>query len=388
MFSIESFKKSLQSELNTFFGSQIGSAPPTKSAFSQARKKLHDTFYESLFYQTVSSFEAHAVPKKFKGYHLIACDTTVQKLPDNADTRCIGIHKNQHQSVASTKILTYHDVINCITIYANINNKQTSDIHCAKAVIGGLCKEGIYIYDRGFASHLIPYLHAKAGSKFVIRLTIEQFNSAKKLAQSADNEAFITEEIQYRAFKELKKMGISVGFKDKLTYRLVKIPLSTGETEILMTNLDETITIEDLAGIYHQRWGVETSYNYFKNTFMLGTFSGYSVVAVKQDIWCVLINYNLQTIIQYDCEQALEIINKKRKAEYKINRNVGAGTLRNHLKDIFLNGIKKCEQALIHIQNLFLKSLEKIKPTHKERLRKRLRQNDRHQTELNYKRGF
>lgn len=275
-----------------------------------------------------------------------------------------------------------------MTTYAAFHDKVKSALHCAKEVIQSRPKDSISIYDRGFGSHLIPYLHIKAGSKFVIRLGTEQFNSCKALMQSTDKEACITEKVPYRAFKELRKMGISVGFNDTISYRLVKVPLSTGETEILMTNLDASFTIEDLSDIYHHRWGGETAYNYFKNTFMLGTFSGYSALAVKQDIWCVLINYNLQSIIQYDCEQDLETINKRRKEDYKINRNVGGGTLRHHLKDIFLKGVKKCKEVLAHIHKLFLLSLEKVKPTPTQRQRKLVRANDRHQTELNYKRGF
>jgi Transposase DDE domain len=150
-----------------------------------------------------------------------------------------------------------------------------------------------------------------------------------------------------------------------------------------MTNLDDSFTAQDLAEIYRLRWGIETAYNYFKNTFMLGTFSGYSPTAVMQDIWCVLIMYNLQTIIQYDCHPELEEINKRRKADYKFNRNVGAGTLRNHLKSLFLGTKSKVQQAIKHIEKLFLASLEKVKPNKQERDRKRLRSN-----ELNYKRGF
>lgn len=374
--------------MNDYFGSSLGSHPPTKSAFCQARLKLNDSFHASFFNKTVSLFDTHAHLKTFKGLRLLACDTTVQKLPDNDQTRLIGIHKNQHTIVASTKILTYHDVLNSITTYAALHDKGLADIRCAQGVVSTLKQDTISIYDRGFGSHLIPYLHTLSGSKYVIRLRVEFSNTTKALMRSTDNEAVISEQIQPKAVKELHKMGTHVSSYEILAYRLVKIELSTGETEILMTNLDATFTAEDLAEVYRLRWGIETAYNYFKNTFMLGTFSGYSPTAVKQDTWCVLIMYNLQTILQYDCQKELEEINKRRKADYKINRNVGAGTLRNHLRSLFLGAKTKVQQAIKHIEKLFLASLEKVKPNKQERDRKRLRSNDRHQTELNYKRGF
>jgi Transposase DDE domain len=374
--------------LNDYFGSLVGAQPPTKSAFCQARLKLKANFHEAFFYKTVSLFDYHARLQTYHGFRLLACDTTVQKLPDNDQTRLIGIHKNQHTIVASTKILTYHDVLNSITTYAALHDKGLADIRCAQGVVSTLSQDTISIYDRGFGSHLIPYLHTHSGSKYLIRLRVDFSNTTKALMKSTDKEAVITEQIQPKALKELHKMGIHVSSYESLTYRLVKIELSTGETEILMTNLDDSFTAQDLAEIYRLRWGIETAYNYFKNTFMLGTFSGYSPTAVMQDIWCVLIMYNLQTIIQYDCHPELEEINKRRKADYKFNRNVGAGTLRNHLKSLFLGTKSKVQQAIKHIEKLFLASLEKVKPNKQERDRKRLRSNDRHQTELNYKRGF
>lgn len=121
---------------------------------------------------------------------------------------------------------------------------------------------------------------------------------------------------------------------------------------------------------------------------MLGIFSGYSALAVLQDIWCVLIHYNLQTITEYDCKKELATINNRRQETYKINRNIGAGTLKKHLHNLLLSPEKTANKVLKHIQCLFLNSLEKIKTVKKPRRRKKLRCNDRHQTELNYKRGF
>ena len=84
----------------------------------------------------------------------------------------------------------------------------------------------------------------------------------------------------------------------------------------------------------------------------------------------------------------LAAINQKRKREYKINRNISAGTIRAYLKDLMLDVSDTWVLIMQKAQKIILKSLEKVKPTFKERQRKLLRCNDRHQTELNYKRGF
>ena len=295
---------------------------------------------------------------------------------------------NQAKTVASVKIMTYYDVLNLVVARASVSDKKKADLRCVQDGVRDIPTNVISVYDRGFASLLLPFLHGHFGSKYVIRVPVAFSSSVAAFMASNETDIIVNEQLTQKCFWELAKLGIRKSQHDTIAFRLVKIVLPTGETEVLMTNLDAGFTIEDLDLIYQNRWGVETSYNYFKNTWMLGTFSGYSQKAIIQDIYCVLIAHNLQTIIQYDCLPELETINQKRKKPYKINRNISAGTVRMYLKNLLLDQAKTWVSVLQKAQKIILKSLEKIKPTFKERQRKLLRCNERHHTELNYKRGF
>jgi hypothetical protein len=290
-----------------------------------------------------------------QGYRLWACDTTVQKLPDNEYTRRLGTHTNQSKTVASVKILTYYDPLNSITVHASLHDKNKADLRCVQTNIKDIPADVISIYDRGFASFLLPFLHEHYQSKYVIRVSTTFSKSVIEFMASNDIDVVVNEQLTQKCFWELANLGIRKSQHDMLTFRLVKIVLPTGETEVLMTNLGVEFSIEDLNTIYQHRWGVETSYNYFKNTLMLGTFSGYSEKAVIQDIYCVLIAYNIQTIIQYGCAEALEEINDRRKYRYKINRNVSAGTIRSALKKLFSNTNEEWGLLLDRIQKIALK---------------------------------
>jgi hypothetical protein len=396
-YDVFAFKKSLQSELNQVFNNETSC---TKSAFCQARKKLKVLFFEDVFYQTVLSFYKHYRAKTFKNYRLWACDTSVQALPDNEETRKMGIHKNQHKSVASIKISVYFDVFNKLITLFELFDKRTADLMCClKNQVKNIPKDVIAIYDRAYGSQILAFFHNLYGSKYVIRLKLDFSNTVKKFVQSADNDVIITEPIGERCYKELEKYGIRKSKMDMITYRLVKIILSTGETEVLMTNLDENFTISDLSEIYRLRWGVETAFNGIKNHQMLGTFSGYSELVIRQDIYCNLLFYNLHTISMLDSEEKLRKINERRKKKpsknkkkenkgYQINRNVGTNTLRLHLWDLFTCKEKDLASILEKMQEIYIQSLEMIKDCDKERKRKMMRMNDRHHTEINYKRGF
>ena len=132
---------------------------------------------------------------------------------------------------------------------------------------------------------------------------------------------------------------------------------------------------------------------------MLGTFSGYCELVIKQDICVNILFYNLQTVAQLGAEKKLKSINTKRKSKdtknkkkenegYQLNRNIGANTLRMYLEKLLTSCAKKLKNILEEMDTYFLQSLEMINPHKQERKRKIIRQNDRHHTELNYKRGF
>lgn len=348
----------------------------------------------------MTSFYAHSSPKKLKGYRIWACDTTVQLLPDSEDARKMGVHKNQYKTVASLKISTYFDIYSKLFTSVKLFAKKTADLLCClDEQVQNVPKDVIAVYDRGYSSQIIPFFHHRHGSKYVIRLRNDYSKEVINFIQSSDNEQYITIPISEKTYKRLENYGIRQSQHDTISLRLVKVLLSTGEIEILVSNLDKSFTINDLAEIYNLRWGVETAYNSIKNQLMLGTFSGYSQRVIEQDIWCNFIFYNLQSITILETEAKLKAINKRRQAKpskrqkqpnagYQINRNIGANTLRMYINRLLFCDTKNIQKWLTEMSIYYLQSIEPVKPSHKERQRKRTRINDRHHTEWNYKRGF
>ena len=321
-------------------------------------------------------------------------------LPNTEKNRQIGIHKNQYKAVASIKLSCYFDILNKILASVSLHSKQTTDLNaCLQNQVQEIPKDVIAIYDRGYGSHIIPFWHDKNGSKYIIRLKTEFSNTVKKFMQNNDNEIFITEPLSEKTYKRLENFGIRKSKLDTISYRLLKVILPTGETEVLMTNLNQSFTINDLSELYRLRWGIETCFLNLKSHQMLGIFSGYSEQVILQDIWCNLLFYNLQSITSLEANLHIEKINKKRKNQpskrkkkenggYQLNRNIGAGILQNYYFDLWKKRGIDLEKTLVEMQIYYLQSLEMIKPKKAERKRKMIRTNDRHQTEWNYKRGF
>lgn len=346
------------------------------------------------------AFYKYAKPKKFKGYRIWACDSTVQLLPNNEETRKIGIHKNQFKEVASVKLSVYFDIFSKMLVQCELFDKRTSDLLCCiKNQVKKVPKDVISIYDRAYGSQILGILHENYGSKYVVRLRNEYSNVVNDFVQSGKDDLIVEEKKTYKTIIRLKELEFEAKEEEMVRYRLVKIVLETGEIEVLMTNLDSSFTLADLYELYGYRWGIETAFDDIKSHQMLGIFSGYSELAVKQDIFCNLIFFNIHTISSYDCLEKVEKSNKRRASKpscnkkkenqgYKLNRNIGVGILKENMLELLRCPAYKLGMVLKNMQQKYLNSQEMIKPNYKERPRKRIRQNDRHITEMNYKRAM
>ncbi|MDP3358401.1 MAG: hypothetical protein Q8S41_03530 [Lutibacter sp.] len=69
---------------------------------------------------------------------------------------------------------------------------------------------------------------------------------------------------------------------------------------------------------------------------------------------------NLQSLIEKQCEPFLEKKNKHRAHNYKINKNISIGGMKNKIVKLFLTEDPK--DILLYLQNLFEHHIEPIRP--------------------------
>ena len=74
--------------------------------------------------------------------------------------------------------------------------------------------------------------------------------------------------------------------------RLVRVLLSSGEVEVLLTTLcdAQAYPAREFKPVYGARWGEETFFDRFKNIFEVERFSGTTVAAVEQDIYGLFVS--------------------------------------------------------------------------------------------------
>lgn len=193
----------------------------------------------------------------------------------------------------------------------------------------------------------------------------------------------------WKSVDRLKTMEIEVEKDTAIKVRLVKVPLDTGEIEILATSLYDTsfYSAEDLKEAYHLRWGIETFYGHLKEELQLAQFSGTRKICIEQDFAANMFLFNLQSLIEKQCKPHVDKINQRRGHNYKVNKNVSWAWLKYRVIDLFLTK-NDITEVLLELQNLFEKNLEPVRPGRKfPRIEKR-KPDCKNYTLTNYKRAI
>jgi len=141
----------------------------------------------------------------------------------------------------------------------------------------------------------------------------------------------------------LQRHGIDKNELQPFKLRFVKVTLDTGETEILATTLldKEKYPIEIFKDLYFKRWGIETNYDHLKSNIHIEEFTGLSEIAIRQDFYASSFINNLQSIIALDSLNEMDNEEKDRKYEYKINRNLSLGFMKDRIIEILTSNNPK-----------------------------------------------
>lgn len=393
-FNVTLLKCSLNVELDHLFDwLGTGEASPTKSAFVQARQKILPRFYKDMFMCGVGLFYKCFKFKRWKGMRICATDGTGFRLPDEGwNGEEFGWHGNQHSRVPSARMLACYDLLNCVITAVQFHTRHQSEIAVAMHGISQVPKDVLMVYDRGYASHIVPFLHQLFGSHCTIRMPVGFSNTVKQFVASGKKELIVTEKLSEKAQKSLKELGIPSGPQGTITYRLIRVAIpSTGEVEVLLTTLLDTKRFRHayFCEIYNKRWGIESCFFVLKSFFQLANFSAYTVRGCWHDIYCHLILYNIQTALFTSKAHKIKKVNKERQHDYKPNRNVTGGLLKRFLVKLMLRPVHERKRYLDDFFRQMLQTMEPVRPEkNKERRRRVMRGTERHVHEKNYRRAF
>lgn len=329
----------------------------TSSAFVQKRKKIQPEVFNYLSSVIIENYyvESNQNIRIFNGFRILAVDGSKITLPYTEELKSVyGESKNQFDtSVVQAMSSVLYDVLNNLVLNSVLENVQKGERELALKHKAHWKHKDLIIYDRGYPSYDFKYEHIKAGIDYLIRVKKSHSKIVSSFILSNKRTSVVTVLPQEKHVFTEKEYNKTTG----LNVRLVRVDLPNGEIEILMTSLldSQIYPASMFKELYFLRWGIETFYDELKNKLKVEYFTGYSLMSIQQDFYCAIFISNLQSVIVNDLEEELQIKNQSTKLDYKINKNLSYGFLKNRILQLLFKEAP-LEEVFEEIEKLFLKN--------------------------------
>ena len=333
--------KSLQNLVNEAMSS-LDLPLITASAYSQARYKIkHTAFIELNQTAIVNTVYGDDNYHKFWDFRVLAVDGSKIILPNTKnvredfgtisysggkDNKIIGKHPYALASVL-------YDVLNRVAVDARLGNARAYEVDLAIEHLAHTQAKDLLTMDRNYPSYRMLAELTKYQRDFVIRCSANSFSVARKMikGEGADSQ-IVTLTAPAQQLSIIRELELPPSLK----VRFVRVKLSTGEYEILVTSLDDEAAYPtvDFAELYYLRWEIETFYGLLKTRLALENFTGTQAESVRQDFHASVYLTGLESILTDAAQKQLD--SKKTKYPQKVNRSVSFNAIKNNAFDLLL----------------------------------------------------
>lgn len=310
--------KALQLHLDNYYD-KIGESPVSKQALSKARKHLNPEYVRGFADMTAEIAAKDDTMPNYGGMRLIAIDGSDIALENTPELKtefgCSGPKKDAVTALCS---IAYgpldHVIYDCRLDRYDKDERDLAKAHVARLKELGLCGS-LLLFDRWYPSaEFIGFLYEN-GFPFVMRVR-------RKWNLEADLE---------------KTQGWITAAHDGKSYpvRVLKVKLSTGEAETLVTSLNQKqLPIRKAGALYFERWKVETAYDLIKSKLQLENFSGKTKISVLQDFYATMYLANIAAFAAEEADEQISDADQGKKLKY--HRQANRSRTIAKLRDIFL----------------------------------------------------
>jgi len=363
-------RKSTQLELDEFremfMPEEAAKTTYTKQSFSEARQKLSPAAFTLLNDELIQAYYEDGDFKTYQGFRLLAMDGSVIELPNTKETQATyGYTTTYKVGLRIARALSSHlyDLENKLVISTCLSRYDDNERDLAKRNVEHLLSldtvpiRNLILFDRGYPSaEFMLYLQEK-GISYLMRA---QGSFYKEIVNTTLPDEVVTIEITKARAKELKKQGKSIEPGTVLKVRVIKVELSTGETEILLTNVSaDELSYEASKPLYFKRWGIETRFDDLKHKFEIENFSGQKPQIIEQDFFATMLLSNMASVFEQEAEAQMKETERTAQlkyTEYRINKNIMVGKLRNRLIEMMLEE-DDAKKDILHAR--FLEELQR-----------------------------
>jgi hypothetical protein len=268
------------------------------SAIPQARQRLTEQPLEALF--NISS--AHWSKRedesdKWHGLQLFAIDGTTLRCSDTSETATefgyLSNNKNKHSAYPVIRLCALMSLRSRLIKDVSFGSCKTGEISYAKQLAHSAPASSLTIFDRCYLSAELMVNWQKGNSEKHWLTPIKSNTNYKVIEQYSSNDFLVEMEVSTRARKNVPTLpkvwqARLVTYKNKRQANHIIGVLSS------LTNT-AIYPAQDILDIYFERWEIENGYGEIKQYQLDESIllRSQTVLGVKQEIWGILIAYNL-----------------------------------------------------------------------------------------------
>ena len=313
------FKESVEFNLQNLLP-EMGIRPVTGSAFTQARYKIKPELFCRLLEFLNDSYKS-SVKKLWKGHLLLAGDGSTLNLPSSAEIEDhFGIYATTQLGVKRylARTLLIYDVLNNFVVDGQISTMNKGEKTLLREGLHKINNNDILILDRGFGHFSTIKELINKGIKLCVRLSTGNSNFAKRMISDGREDFILRWEPSAKEMENSRKNHLD---RNPIEVRVIKIRLSTGETELLITNLydQQKYTAKDIDELYQLRWGVEEGFKNLKPKMKIEQFGCKKSAGIFQEFYAHLFCMNMVSLTGNIANELIKKKTRHRKWEYKYN---------------------------------------------------------------------
>lgn len=267
----------------------------TDSAVTQARQRLGEAPLEQLFNMTAQHWQhERAQDSHFQQLRLFAMDGTSLRLADSAANRAhFGSSNFREQGQGShplVRMVTLNALSTQMVVAARFGPYEVGEMTHAKLMLEQIPDQSLTIFDRGFLAAELLHTLCQSGQARHF-LVPAKANTKWKIIDGSDADAIV--ELQVSPGSRKLNPNLPATWRA----RAIRGEDFDGKPSYVLTSLIDrrAYPAASVRACYRRRWQIETSYRELKQT-MMGmslTLRSHDVETTRQEIWGILIAYNL-----------------------------------------------------------------------------------------------
>jgi len=269
-FLLCAFKGSLQTLLDDLFTTLDGHSlrAVSKSAVSQARQKLKATAFEALNDSLIGLLNELLPEPRWQGLRLVATDSTTLRLPLWLENQAeFGVQTDSgDQPYVLARALGLFTTTSKLRIKTVLGRFDDAERALLVQLLPHLASDDLLVMGRGFPAVWLFTLLQHRHLPFLARMDGNQWPTVDRFLRSNLSETVMTQPVSANARRQAQAVGMTLTAQT-LTFRLIKVVLSTGHIEVLATSLTDAdaYPVQAFAELYHARWNIEEAFKVLKH---------------------------------------------------------------------------------------------------------------------------